>query len=627
MIWGHQGGKVQKKKLFGLLGALLLTANLIAAGSAGADTSELRNGEVLLISLNAGQSEYCYLRLPANVASMRVKLYDMQGDLDLYTRHGALPTMTTYDCRPYYDRNTDEVCYFSNPAAGTWYFYIHGYSAGSAFLSVTYETAPVTGRLINGEGIKVKVANDQTRYYYLEVPENALDLKVNLTGMNGDLDLYTRYNHRPTANTYDCRPYLVAGKNETCSFSSPQAGIWYFSVNGYTSGSATLTASYSMLSSPMELENHTTLPLTLEAGENEYFTIHVPADVTSLSVDLTNMNGDLDLYTRYGDFPDETEYECRPYLSIGSPETCLHQNPSTGTWYIAVNGYTSGSANLTVNYTSDSGPGYDEGELPWGKKGWSSWFWPWDDGINPNLYDYNEALYRYDLYTGSSDARNWEYNHHGPPQNPQSWYGSCHAWSGAACWHSQPSASRSLNGVQFRIRDLKGLMTAAYYGCGRGELHELWAYHPSPGEFWKLLQDEIKGRDPMHGQPRPFIADMYFGNEIWNHPIFAYAVNYSGSGTVSGTLQVRFLKDTSPAYADSTALHSTSLTYSFSGVRMNGSVPTDSGQWVVPSDPALLPRHRPDFVWRPYKASTWATYATNPELNAAPLKNILGPLQ
>ncbi len=614
-----------KKKIVGLIGAFLLIAILIADGSAEAATS-LTNGEVLLITLDQGQNEYLYLSLPANVTSMRVKLSDMLGDLDLYTRRGAWPTTSTYNCRPYYDSYTDEVCYFSNPASGIWYFLVRGYSSGSAFLSVTYETNPVAGRLINGEGIKVTASTGQARNFYLEVPENASDLKINLTGMTGDLDLYTRYGQWPTTSTYDCRPYLATGRNETCYSDSPLAGTWYFLVYGYASGSATLKASYSMPSSATELENHATVPVTLEGGQSEYFTIQVPADVTSLSVDLTNMNGDLDLYTRYGDYPDETEYECRPYLSIGSPETCLHQNPSTGTWYIAVNGYSSGSANLTVNYTSDSEPGYDEGELPSGKRAWSSWYWPWDDNNNPNLYDFDEALYRYDQYTGYSDASNWEYYNHGPLQNPKSWYGSCHAWAGAACWHPQPTTTRSLNGVQFRIRDLKGLMTAAYYGCGRGELHELYAYNPSPGAFWKLLQDEIKGRDPMHGQPVPLIADMYFGDEIWNHPIYSYAVNFNGQGTVSGTLQVRFLQDTRPQYADSTTLYIASLTYNFSGVRMNGSVPTDSGQWIVPNDPSLAHRYRPDFVWRPYKASNWGTYASNPQLSATYLKNILGPL-
>ncbi|WP_444931030.1 S8 family peptidase [Microbulbifer sp. SSSA002] len=55
---------------------------------------------------------------------------DGTGDADLYVRFGQQPTRTAYDCRPYLWGN-DESCTINNPAAGTWYISIRGYSAYS----------------------------------------------------------------------------------------------------------------------------------------------------------------------------------------------------------------------------------------------------------------------------------------------------------------------------------------------------------------------------------------------------------------------------------------------------------------------------------------------------------------
>ncbi|MBI3563041.1 MAG: PPC domain-containing protein [Gammaproteobacteria bacterium] len=42
------------------------------------------------------------------------------GDADLYLRHGAQPTGSSFNCRPYITGNA-EFCRFANPSAGTWY--------------------------------------------------------------------------------------------------------------------------------------------------------------------------------------------------------------------------------------------------------------------------------------------------------------------------------------------------------------------------------------------------------------------------------------------------------------------------------------------------------------------------
>ena len=56
----------------------------------------------------------------------------------------------------------------------------------------------------------------------------------------------------------------------------------------------------------------------------------------------------------------------------------------------------------------------DSGEVPAGWAVWSSWYWPWHDSYNPNLYDPGEAMERYDDYDIGANAQSWEYQYHGP---------------------------------------------------------------------------------------------------------------------------------------------------------------------------------------------------------------------
>ena len=68
---------------------------------------------------------------------------------------------------------------------------------------------------------------------------------------------------------------------------------------------------------------------------------------------------------------------------------------------------------------------------------WSSWYWDWVDDTDPSLFDDGDAMNRFDILvsdnTYTSYAQWWEYEYHGPPQNPDKWWGHCHAWAGAAC--------------------------------------------------------------------------------------------------------------------------------------------------------------------------------------------------
>jgi secreted trypsin-like serine protease len=84
-----------------------------------------------------GSFQHFTVSVPAGAVALDVVLSGNNGDADLYVRRGQQPTANEYDCRPY-TNGTNENCSIANPASGTWYVSVHGYSAyTSARLVVT----------------------------------------------------------------------------------------------------------------------------------------------------------------------------------------------------------------------------------------------------------------------------------------------------------------------------------------------------------------------------------------------------------------------------------------------------------------------------------------------------------
>lgn len=260
----------------------------------------------------------------------------------------------------------------------------------------------------------------------------------------------------------------------------------------------------------------------------------------------------------------------------------------------------------------------DTGEIPADKAVWSNWYWPFHDDYNPNLYDANEALARYDTFDAGATSQLWEYNNHGPTQHPAPWWGHCHGWAAAACWEEQPTEEQVLDDVTFRIRDRKGLMTEMYDHSADGIYYELYVDLPSPGLFWRYLREEVRGDNALHGHGMPFIGELAYGPQVWNYPIYKYEVEFSESVPHSGTITIWVADDGEPGYADLTTLYAGTFTYQFKGVRGDGTNPIDSGTWLGSGA-----YHRPDAIWRPYPALTWTQYAGNPEIDEAHINAIL----
>lgn len=214
-------------------------------GGGGGETV-LSNGVALSNQSGATNAQTFYkIDVPAGQTSLTITISGGTGDADMYTKFGARPTLSTYDCRPYVSGNA-ETCTVNNPAAGTYYVMLNGYAAYSGVtIKATYAGSTGTGDpyLTNGQAITISGASGSAQYWRINAPAGRT-LTISISGGTGDADLYTRQGSRPTTSTYLCRPYL-SGSNETCTVSSTVSGDYYIMVRGYTAYSGvSLKASY-----------------------------------------------------------------------------------------------------------------------------------------------------------------------------------------------------------------------------------------------------------------------------------------------------------------------------------------------------------------------------------------------
>ncbi len=82
------------------------------------------------LSGSTGSFQHFPSTVPSGATSLTVRISGGTGDADLYVRSGSQPTTSSYSCRPYLNGNS-EVCTFNNPAAGTWYASVRGYTSFS----------------------------------------------------------------------------------------------------------------------------------------------------------------------------------------------------------------------------------------------------------------------------------------------------------------------------------------------------------------------------------------------------------------------------------------------------------------------------------------------------------------
>ena len=186
-------------------------------------------------------------------------------------------------------------------------------------------------------------------YWKLEVPAGATKIVFTTSGGTGDLDLYVKFNAKPTTTVNDGKSE-GATTAETITINNPSPGTWYILTFAYASYSGvTLLADHDGNNPPPPppgdtLENGVPKTGILVAkGEWAYFKFDVPAGGNPTSVVLDAMapgKGDPDLYVQIGEKPTASRYLCRPYLPGTLAESCTSRiQKGPGTYWVGIRGF------------------------------------------------------------------------------------------------------------------------------------------------------------------------------------------------------------------------------------------------------------------------------------------------
>ncbi|WP_444997487.1 S8 family serine peptidase [Aliikangiella sp. IMCC44359] len=183
------------------------------------------------LSGSRGEEVFYKFNVTEGATDISVAITGGTGDADLYVRKGSRPTLSDFDCRPWFSGN-EEVCDLRD--SGTYYVMVKAYSAYSGVtLTGDYEPGdiiePPKNELQNNEPVSIAAAQGAKDYYTFIVPDGNTGT-ISTTGGTGDLDLYVKLGDKPTESDYDCRPFPV-GNEESCSLT--QGGTYHVMIHAY----------------------------------------------------------------------------------------------------------------------------------------------------------------------------------------------------------------------------------------------------------------------------------------------------------------------------------------------------------------------------------------------------------
>lgn len=216
-------------------------------------------------------------------------------------------------------------------------------------------TGPAASTLTPGASVTLAGRRGSERRFTITVPPGSTQLRVYTRDGSGDTDLALRHGAPPEADLYDCLSTSMTTTDE-CLLDAPAAGTWHITIVGQAAYEAVrLVANVTTAAAVEPLTSDIAITaLAGGAGSLRMYAITVPAGAAHLDVELANGTGDADLFIRHGALPSYTLYDCASF-SATSAERCGAWNPTPGTWYVRVDGYT-GYSGLTLRATVTSAP-------------------------------------------------------------------------------------------------------------------------------------------------------------------------------------------------------------------------------------------------------------------------------
>ena len=191
----------------------------------------------------------------------------------------------------------------------------------------------------------------EKKYYKISVPKGKY-IKVNLTNLEADVDLYIKSGKKPAIRNNDCYSANSYTKDEECiSSSSLRKKDIYILVNGFKASSYNLKVSFLNKDSINTIKRDETFPLPLKIEikkqikkDKSHNYVIYPYLYETLIVSLQNKKGeDADLRIKLGKRANKHTFDCKSTKGKGQTDQCLitKVNRDNDSLFINVTGYSS----------------------------------------------------------------------------------------------------------------------------------------------------------------------------------------------------------------------------------------------------------------------------------------------
>ncbi len=220
--------------------------------------------------LTPNSAHYFMIDVPTGASNLEFSAYNLTGDIDLYAKHGARPTLADYDQLADTAGTEDPTITVAAPASGWWWVMAYNADTTSTDGTMSFhfdydctdygQATLLEGSLVQG-AFTFNETNGYEKAYGLHVPFNSCQLVVTVSFLGsaysgpGDVELYVQKGSIPVPDTddYDAMCTIAGGDvnpsgNNECSVQfatpAPNAGgeCWYALVRMVNlDGTSTLT--------------------------------------------------------------------------------------------------------------------------------------------------------------------------------------------------------------------------------------------------------------------------------------------------------------------------------------------------------------------------------------------------
>ena len=209
--------------------------------------------------------------------------------------------------------------------------------------------------LNSGDVINKSIVQKEKQYFKIKVPKDR-SLRVDLTNLSADIDLYVKRDKLPTIRSNDCYSSNSNRKNEECILNNTdkESPYYYILVYGFK------TANYQLSVSVEELEElpiltHEEIQGSVKKGESKNYKIPAKKGET-VKVKLYNLTADADLRLKIGRKANRHTFNCKSINNGTKDEICSVTLKSDDDVYVNVAGYRSANYSIALVTATDDFP-------------------------------------------------------------------------------------------------------------------------------------------------------------------------------------------------------------------------------------------------------------------------------